>query len=149
MARLHDLPETGFRHPAQRVCAAQTAQDGEHVGVGLAERMEQGQQLAEPGFEFFLLRGGEKVLIAVGERGILAGGFFARNEVATHGAANLVVLDHRQFFRHVEGEVVVGAGATASFSEVSEKVLVLNETVFFNPVFDPRCEVVAVFKASV
>jgi len=73
------------------------------------------------------------------------GGALAGDEVAPGLPAHVVVLDHRQLFGHVEGQVVVDARAPAEvfprFGENLHVVATGNKSVFFDAGFYPCGEV--------
>ena len=74
------------------------------------------------------------------------------DEVAANFSALVVVLDHRQLLRHVEGEVVVGSGAPATpggFPQNWGKVLTVSKTVLRDAILDPRREVFPDLKRGV
>ncbi|MFZ2973604.1 MAG: hypothetical protein WA049_13280 [Ferribacterium limneticum] len=67
------------------------------------------------------------------------------DEVAANLPADLVVFDHRQFFGHVEGEVIVEATLTRlsirPIRQIWRIVLSFNKTVLLDAILDPVREV--------
>lgn len=77
-----------------------------------------------------------------GKRGGLS--LFEGDEVATDAAAGVVVLDHRQLFGHVDGQVVVGSrSASATFPPNRGKVLAFRKSILSDALLDPGGEVAA------
>ena len=74
----------------------------------------------------------------------------AFEKVAPRLLALVVVLDHGQLLRHVDGGVVLDAGpAFFGGFRKSHEVLIFHESVLFDPRFDPRGEVISVLEEFV